>query len=63
VGVGLGKRGHRGLLGQHWKCKWRKYLIKKRKKITLKNKRKYAAEGDQGQEGGISRNWERPGMW
>ena len=28
---GVGGR-YGGLLGEHWKCKWRKYLIKKKKK-------------------------------
>jgi hypothetical protein len=26
-GQGSGGGGYGGLLGEHWKCKWRKYLI------------------------------------
>jgi hypothetical protein len=35
VGVGgcmSGAKGCGGLLGKHWRCEWRKYLIKKKKK-------------------------------
>jgi hypothetical protein len=28
----VGGEGYGGLLGKHWKCKWRKYLIKKKRK-------------------------------